>query len=237
MIGSPSCSSAVDNCNNFNKNLDNQTSSISTYFPTISNEAIARELAKREMDNLCASEYGQSFFNLPTKTCECNADFIMYKNLCVNEAELRYYEEKITEINRKQNEAFNAHYDKVLEAMPQYKGISDREVIRKMSFDPTNAKKTFAEIFAEAYPDVKPIEEKIKIEPVKIEPEKSIIVNNVPIVEKNQEKVVKLDKTEEVKVLPDNNIKPDIQQVKQQPTGIFGKIKHFFTNIFKFKWF
>jgi colicin import membrane protein len=64
-------------------------------------------------------------------------------------SKIKPMEEK--DAKEKQDKAFEEHYGKVLEAMPEYKGIAQKDVIKALALDPTNAKKTFAEIFEKAY--------------------------------------------------------------------------------------
>lgn len=46
---------------------------------------------------------------------------------------------------------FNEHFDKLMEAMPEYKNIASKDVIKSLSLDPKNANKTFAKILEESY--------------------------------------------------------------------------------------
>jgi hypothetical protein len=62
---------------------------------------------------------------------------------------LKPLEEK--EKEEKIDKAFNQHFEKVLEEMPEYKGIANKEVIKILSLNPANANKTFARIVEEAY--------------------------------------------------------------------------------------
>lgn len=49
------------------------------------------------------------------------------------------------------NEAFTNAYNQTIEQMPEYKDIVKPEVIKALSLDPKNAKKTFNQIIEEAY--------------------------------------------------------------------------------------
>lgn len=49
------------------------------------------------------------------------------------------------------DKAFDAHYEKTLEALPEFKGIANKEVIKALAFNPANANKTFQEILEESY--------------------------------------------------------------------------------------
>jgi hypothetical protein len=49
------------------------------------------------------------------------------------------------------NNAFETHFAKALELAPEYKGIANAEVIKTLSLDPKNAKKTFVQIIEDAY--------------------------------------------------------------------------------------
>lgn len=46
---------------------------------------------------------------------------------------------------------FNEHFDKLMEAMPEYKGIANKEVIKALSLNKDNANKTFAKILEDSY--------------------------------------------------------------------------------------
>jgi len=52
---------------------------------------------------------------------------------------------------KKIDEAFNSHFDKAIEAMPEYKEIVNKDVIKSLSLDPRNSNKTFTKIIEEAY--------------------------------------------------------------------------------------
>lgn len=65
-------------------------------------------------------------------------------------------EEEIKPIKEKERAAevdkiFTEHYDKTLDAMPEYKDIANKEVVKTLSLDPKNANKTFAQILELAY--------------------------------------------------------------------------------------
>lgn len=49
------------------------------------------------------------------------------------------------------DEAFTTHYDKTLEALPEFKDVANREVIKALVKDPANKDKTFAQILESAY--------------------------------------------------------------------------------------
>lgn len=51
----------------------------------------------------------------------------------------------------KVQKTFDEHFDKLIEAMPEYKKLANKEVIRTLSLDPKNANKTFSKILEEAY--------------------------------------------------------------------------------------
>lgn len=59
----------------------------------------------------------------------------------------------IQERERAENveKTFNEHFDKLMEAMPEFKGIATKDAIRALSLDPRNANKTFAKILEESY--------------------------------------------------------------------------------------
>lgn len=46
---------------------------------------------------------------------------------------------------------FKVHFNKTIDSMPEYQGIVNAEVIKTLSLDPRNAKKTFAQIIEETY--------------------------------------------------------------------------------------
>lgn len=62
---------------------------------------------------------------------------------------LKPYEEKGKA--EKIDTIFNTHFDKAMEAMPEYKDIINKDVIKSLSLDPANAKKTFTKIIEESY--------------------------------------------------------------------------------------
>lgn len=51
----------------------------------------------------------------------------------------------------KVNEIFTKHFNLAMEGMPEFKDIVDPEVIKTLSLDPKNAKKTFSEIIESTY--------------------------------------------------------------------------------------
>ena len=65
------------------------------------------------------------------------------------EAKLKPIQEK--ERAETVEKTFNAHFDKLMEAMPEFKNVASRDVIRTLSLDPRNANKTFAKILEESY--------------------------------------------------------------------------------------
>lgn len=46
---------------------------------------------------------------------------------------------------------FNENYDKAIEAMPEYKDVANKEVIKTLALDPKNKDKTFADILDSSY--------------------------------------------------------------------------------------
>lgn len=58
--------------------------------------------------------------------------------------ELKEKEEKI-------NKAFNEHFTKVIEEMPEYEAVVNKDVIKSLSLLPENSKKTFQQIIEETY--------------------------------------------------------------------------------------
>lgn len=65
------------------------------------------------------------------------------------EAKLKPIQEK--ERAEAVEKTFNDHFEKLMEAMPEFKGIASKEVIRALTLDPRNANKTFAKILEESY--------------------------------------------------------------------------------------
>lgn len=49
------------------------------------------------------------------------------------------------------DKAFNTHFNKTLDAMPEYKDIAKKEVIKALSLSPENANKTFTQLIEEVY--------------------------------------------------------------------------------------
>jgi len=49
------------------------------------------------------------------------------------------------------DKTFNEHFDKLMEAMPEFKDIANRDVIKSLSLDPKNSNKTFSKILEESY--------------------------------------------------------------------------------------
>jgi hypothetical protein len=65
------------------------------------------------------------------------------------ESKLRPLQEK--ERSEKAEKTFNEHFDKLMEAMPEFKNVANRDVIKTLSLDPKNSNKTFAKILEESY--------------------------------------------------------------------------------------
>lgn len=65
------------------------------------------------------------------------------------EAKLKPIQEK--ERAETVDKTFNEHFDKLMEAMPEFKNIANRDVIKTLSLDPKNANKTFAKILEDSY--------------------------------------------------------------------------------------
>lgn len=55
------------------------------------------------------------------------------------------------EKEQKLNEAFETHFAKALEQMPEYKDVVSKEVIKSLSLSPTSSKKTFTKLIEETY--------------------------------------------------------------------------------------
>jgi len=51
----------------------------------------------------------------------------------------------------KREVAFNEHFQKALERMPEYNGIVNKEVIKSFALNPNNSNKTFSQLIEEAY--------------------------------------------------------------------------------------
>lgn len=65
------------------------------------------------------------------------------------ESKFKPLEEK--ERAKKIDAAFNEHYAKALEQVPEYEGIVNKDVIKTLSLNPANANKTFIKIIEESY--------------------------------------------------------------------------------------
>jgi AraC-like DNA-binding protein len=65
------------------------------------------------------------------------------------EAKLKPIQDK--ERSEAVDKIFTEHFDKLMEAMPEYKNIVNKDVIKTLSLDPKNANKTFAKILEESY--------------------------------------------------------------------------------------
>lgn len=65
------------------------------------------------------------------------------------ESKLRPLEEK--DRAKKIDAAFNEHYAKALEQVPEYEGIVNKDVIKTLSLNPANANKTFIQIIEASY--------------------------------------------------------------------------------------
>lgn len=55
------------------------------------------------------------------------------------------------ERQEKIDKVFAEHFDKTVAAMPQFKDVVNKDVIKALSLDPKNANKTFAQLFEESY--------------------------------------------------------------------------------------
>ena len=55
------------------------------------------------------------------------------------------------EKNAKINTTFDEHYDKAIEAMPEYKDVAVKSAIKTLALDPANKNKTFAQILESSY--------------------------------------------------------------------------------------
>lgn len=49
------------------------------------------------------------------------------------------------------DKAFNEHFSKAMEDMPEYDGVVNKDVVKTLSLDPHNANKTFAQLIEESY--------------------------------------------------------------------------------------
>jgi len=65
------------------------------------------------------------------------------------DSSLQPYKEK--EKEEKINSAFEKHFSQAMEAMPEFKDVINKEVIKSLSLQPQNASKTFAQIIEDAY--------------------------------------------------------------------------------------
>lgn len=64
-------------------------------------------------------------------------------------SKLKSIEEK--EMNERNNVAFNKAFENAMATLPEYKDLVDKEEIKKLSFDPLNKYKTFAQIIEDRY--------------------------------------------------------------------------------------
>ena len=55
------------------------------------------------------------------------------------------------EISEKREKIFEEHFNKTLEAMPEYKNLINKDVIKSLALNPANRDKTFAQIFQDSY--------------------------------------------------------------------------------------
>lgn len=55
------------------------------------------------------------------------------------------------EAREARDKAFNEHFSKTLEAMPEFKDVVNASVIKQMAMNPENAEKTFSQLIEEAY--------------------------------------------------------------------------------------
>ena len=64
-------------------------------------------------------------------------------------ARFKPYEDK--ERTEKLNKIFNQKFDEAITKYPEYKDLVNREIIRERALNPSNAKKTFYDLFKESY--------------------------------------------------------------------------------------
>jgi hypothetical protein len=64
-------------------------------------------------------------------------------------SKLKPIEEK--ERAEKINKAFEEHYGKAIAQVPEYEGVVSKEVIKQLSLNPANSKKTFIQLIEESY--------------------------------------------------------------------------------------
>lgn len=77
MVGSGTGQALVNNCEDFNRNLDNTISSGYVNVPLVSTD----DLLKAKMQQFCVEKYGvNSFNNWGNKKCECTSGYIMNPN-------------------------------------------------------------------------------------------------------------------------------------------------------------
>lgn len=65
------------------------------------------------------------------------------------EAKLRPIQER--ERSEKEQKTFDEHYQKLMDAMPEFNGIATKEAVRSLALDPRNANKTFAKILEDSF--------------------------------------------------------------------------------------
>lgn len=109
------------------------------------NEITRKEIENIELDlqsklnNLCFKEYGYGSKWTETLPARGYADGFGLK--CTKSQDVLI------------EEIFSENFNKVMEGMPEYKDVVNRDVIKELSLLPQNAKKTFQQIVEETYKD------------------------------------------------------------------------------------
>lgn len=114
-----------------------------------------QELKKLIEDGATRSEISQELkdiaeeHNVDPEFLDKLAKSIRQQTKAELEAEVKPIKEK--ELAQKREEIFTENYNKTLEAMPEYKDLAQKEVIKALAMNPANANKTFAQILEMSY--------------------------------------------------------------------------------------
>jgi carboxylesterase type B len=195
------------------------------YGRLLTSEYVSEEIKK---DILCTINHGEgSYFNKETGACGLNAEEL--------DENIRILIEKMA----KREKIFSDNFYATLDALPQYKGIADYNIIKSAALNPDNKDKTFAQIFAEAYPNV-PDNKALTIPAVLPANQLDKLVQSSPKVEtKSIQPIIKPSPNEQKVVAVASSVQEDSKPlINQQKTNsgssLFGRILGFFKNIFSF---
>lgn len=112
----------------------------------VSKKEVSASLKELAEEYELPEEFLQKLIGLTRKEAEAEIEAKMG-------AELKPLKEK--EAREKFDATFKEHFDKSLEALPEYKGVADMELIKTLAKTPEYASKTFEQIFEKLYPNVK----------------------------------------------------------------------------------